>query len=81
MSFMPPAWQARRARVANERWNQENPDRAIPWEWVEEMLLSWFAWKKQAHDAPEEALEHHNRYQEFAGKLPSRLVTDIFPQA
>lgn len=81
MAFMPAAWQVRRARVAQENYNAEHPDRQVPWEWVEEMLLSWRAWKEQASYAPEEAVNHHLRYQEFAKKIPNALVSEIFPQA
>jgi hypothetical protein len=80
MNFMPAAWQTRRARVAMEQWNAENPDCWVPWEWVEEVLLAWRAWKEQTSYAPQDAMAHHQRYQEFVGKLPSRLVTEIFPQ-
>jgi hypothetical protein len=81
MTFMPAAWQVRRARVAQEQWNAEHPDQVVPWEWVEEMLLAWRAWKEQVGYAPQEAVACHQRYQEFARKIPSRLVSEIFPQA
>ena len=80
MSFMPAAWQVRRARVAQEQWNAEHPDHLVPWEWVEEMLLAWRAWKEQVGYGSQEALSHHQRYQEFARKLPQRLIHEIFPQ-
>jgi len=80
MNFMPVAWQIRRARLALEQWNAENPDHQYAWEWVEEMLLAWKAWKELSHTDPKGSLEHYQRYQEFAGKLPPRMVTDIFPQ-
>lgn len=80
MSFMPAAWQVRRARVAQEQWNTENPERIIPWEWVEEMLLAWRSWKEQQGYAPQEAETAHGRYLEFAKKVPHQLVEEIFPK-
>lgn len=80
MNFQPAAWQMRRARQVLEDWNQANPNRQIAFEWVEEMLLAWRQWKEWVYDAPQEALKHHERYQEYACKLPERLVRDIFPQ-
>ncbi len=80
MDFNPAAWQRRRARLALEQWNAENPDCQHAWEWVEEMLLAWQ--RKELHRTdPKVSLEHQKRYQEFASKLPPRIVIDIFPQA
>lgn len=81
MNFMPAAWQVRRARAALEAWNEANPGRSIPWEWVEEALLSWRAWKEAAHYDADLALKHLERNQEFVDKLPAELVALIWPTA
>lgn len=80
MTFMPAAWQVLRARVAQEQWNEEHPDRKVPWEWVEEALLAWRSWKEQVEYAPQEAKTAEDRYREFACKLPDALLCEIWPQ-
>lgn len=79
VTFMPAAWQVRRARIAVEQWNAERPDRALPWEWMEEALLAWRAWKEQQTCNPQEAHEAWERYEEFERKLPLEIVNEIFP--
>lgn len=78
--FRPAAWQVRRARVAQERWNEEHPERFVAWEWVKEALLSWRSWKEMSSFAPEAAEEALRRHEEFARKLPAALLDEVFPR-
>ena len=80
MNYMPAAWQSRRARVAQENYNRENPGREVPWEWVEECLLAWRAWKEQVSYAPQEAILAQARFNEFARKIPMIVLSEIFPR-
>lgn len=79
MNFTPAAWQIRRARVAQEKWNLEHPDKIIPWELVEEAVLAWRTWKELVTEDPTEALYACERHQEFARKLPEEFYRDIWP--
>jgi hypothetical protein len=78
MAFMPAAWMARRARVLLEQWNSEHPNKVIAFEWVEEALLAWRAWKENTYSKPSEAGEHQRRFEEFQRLLPGELVSSIF---
>lgn len=78
MNYMPAAWLFRKARNAQEQWNRAHPDRILPWEWVEEMILAWRAWKEQRGETPEEVRQFQYRYEEFARKVPNQVYEAIF---
>lgn len=79
--FVPAAWRVKRARAALEQWNAENPDRKMPWEWVEEALYAWRGWKEMVSYAPTEAEAAREKYEGFARRLPRDLRREIWPQA
>jgi hypothetical protein len=62
------------ARAALEDWNREHPQSWTPWEWVEEALLARRRWKRAGRRSPALAARNYQRYQEFAGRIPRRLL-------
>jgi hypothetical protein len=67
-----------RAKAVVDWWNEDHPQRHVPWEWVEEMLLAKHRWHSLARQRSGKALDHYARYQEFSKKLPRPLVDQIF---
>jgi hypothetical protein len=71
----------RKARARLEMWNWEYPDRSIPWEWVEELVLARHRWHAAIHESPRQAAALDSRFREFADKLPRELLDDVLGEA
>jgi hypothetical protein len=67
----------RKARARLEMWNWEFPDRSIPWEWVEELILARHRWHVAMKESPQLAAVHDHRFREFAEKLPRELLNEV----
>jgi hypothetical protein len=71
----------RKARARLEMWNWEYPDRSIPWEWVEELILARHRWHVAMKESPQLASVHDHRFREFADKLPRELLSEVMGEA
>lgn len=78
MDYVRVSGEISRARAVVDWWNEDHPQRHVPWEWVEEMLLAKHRWHSLARQRSGKALDHYARYQEFSKKLPRPLVDQIF---
>ena len=63
-----------RARAVLRQWNLEHPDRAAPWEWLEEALLAHRLWRHGTRHARALRAAARERFHEFARRLPHDLV-------
>jgi hypothetical protein len=71
----------RKARARLEMWNWEYPDRSIPWEWVEELVLAHHRWHQAKNESPRLAAAHDSRFREFADKLPRELLHEVLGES
>jgi ferric-dicitrate binding protein FerR (iron transport regulator) len=78
LDFLLASGEVSKARAALRRWNRENPDRNVAWEWVEEAVIAKIRGDALVHQRPNDALEHLQRYREFTRRLPSELVEQLF---
>ena len=68
------------ARAALEEWNRTCPQAWTPWEWLEEALLARRRWKHAGRKSPALAARNYQRYQEFAGRIPKRLLDRVLDE-
>jgi hypothetical protein len=69
------------ARSALEEWNEEHPQSWTPWEWLEEALLARRRWKRAGRKSPALAARNYQRYQEFVGRIPKRLMDRVLDES
>jgi hypothetical protein len=69
------------ARSALEEWNGNHPQAWTPWEWLEEALLARRRWKRAGRKSPALAARNYQRYQEFAGRIPRRLMERVLDES
>ena len=80
MDFLLASGEVSKARASLRRWNRENPDRIVAWEWVEEAVIAKIRGDALVHRRPNDALEHLQRHREFTRRLPGDLVELLFEQ-
>ena len=78
MDFLLASGEVSKARATLRRWNRENPDRIVAWEWVEEAVIAKIRGDALVHRRPNDALEHLQRHREFTQRLPGDLVELLF---
>jgi hypothetical protein len=78
LDFLLASGEVSKARAALRRWNRENPDRIVAWEWVEEAVIAKIRADALVHRRPNDALEHLQRHREFTRRLPGDLVDLLF---
>jgi hypothetical protein len=69
------------ARSALEEWNEDHPQAWTPWEWLEEALLARRRWKRAGRKSPALAARNYQRYQEFVGRIPKRLMERVLDES
>jgi hypothetical protein len=81
LDFLLASGEVSKARATLRRWNRENPDRIVAWEWVEEAVIAKIRGDALVHRRPNDALEHLQRHREFTRRLPGDLVERLFTEA
>lgn len=81
MDFLLASGEVSKARAALRRWNRENPDRIVAWEWVEEAVIAKIRGDALVQRRPNDALDYLRRHQEFTRRLPGDLVELLFGAA
>jgi hypothetical protein len=63
----------REARWQTHCWNNANPERFIPWEWVEEALIAYLRSDVLRIKRPQESAAQAARYMEYVVRIPGEL--------
>jgi hypothetical protein len=79
MQFILASGVVSKARAATRRWNRENPEQFVPWEWVEEAVIARIRDIIITATRGVEETEHYERYREFANRLPEELRHKVIP--
>lgn len=78
MDFLLAGGEMSKARAVTRRWNRENPERLVCWEWAEEAVIAWLQAMGAERQYPDQIAGHLQRYQEFAVRLPVGLQLQLF---